>query len=219
MKGLKRSLELEIAKEKIKTLQEENLHLQKTYIERLAEKEREQEFITNRLLLQMEVLKHENGEMMKSIEREEEGMINSISKRLLKINEEKEKLETELARERQTWVTEEREKTPPNAAENTSPLRHSAPSNLKLLARDPEDTLPVLKRKLESMERLYLEKNREAIHQTLRLQSEINLLRTENEILKRKFQIKAAWSESESESSTQSIPDYTPITRQKKQRK
>ncbi len=74
--------ELETYKLRVKSLQEENRNLRQASVHIQAKAEQEEEFISNTLLKQIQVLKKEKENLALNYEQEEEFLTNDLSRKL-----------------------------------------------------------------------------------------------------------------------------------------
>ena len=97
--------QVESLKLRIKCLTEENKSLRTAYVTIQAKAEQEEEFISNTLLKQIEVLKKEKETLALKYEQEEECLTNELSRKLNQLVAEKVQLEKTLEHEQETLVS------------------------------------------------------------------------------------------------------------------
>lgn len=85
--------QLEVLKQKVANLTEENKELRRNSVTIQQQAEQEEEFISNTLLKKIQRLKQEKESLAINYEQEEEFLTNDLSRKLQKIKEEKVEME------------------------------------------------------------------------------------------------------------------------------
>jgi len=98
-------IQVESLKLRIKCLTEENKSLRTAYVAIQAKAEQEEEFISNTLLKQIEVLKKEKETLALKYEQEEECLTNELSRKLNQLVAEKVQLEKTMEHEQEALVS------------------------------------------------------------------------------------------------------------------
>ncbi|KAJ3116775.1 hypothetical protein HDU96_008792 [Phlyctochytrium bullatum] len=111
----KLAFELEMECGHVNILRAENQALKKQAVTMQAEVEREEEFITNRLMQRINNLKKEKGELLMKVEQEEEQITNALQRKLSQLQ--REKIEMEQALEQEQYPIH----TPPTSDYPPSP--------------------------------------------------------------------------------------------------
>ncbi|KAJ3145663.1 hypothetical protein HK101_002409, partial [Irineochytrium annulatum] len=97
----KMAFELEMECGHVNILRAENQALKKAQVTLQAEAEREEEFITNRLMQRINNLKKEKGELLMKVEIEEEQITNTLQRKLSQLQKEKIEMEQALEQEQE----------------------------------------------------------------------------------------------------------------------
>ncbi|KAJ3218734.1 hypothetical protein HDU67_004254 [Dinochytrium kinnereticum] len=103
-KNKKLTFELEMECGHVNILRAENQALKKQAVSLQAEAEREEEFITNRLMQRINNLKKEKGELLMKVEQEEEQITNALQRKLSQLQREKIEMEQALEQEQEFIV-------------------------------------------------------------------------------------------------------------------
>lgn len=154
-------MEIETFKLRVKSLQEENKELRKASVNIQARAEQEEEYISNKLLKKIQLLKKEKEALANNYEREEEYLTNDLSRKLNQLRNEKVQLEQTLEQEQEQMVNKLMRKIDKLEAETSAKQ-----SNLEQLRREKIELENTLEQEQESlvnrlwkrMERLEAEK-------------------------------------------------------------
>ncbi|CAD5123444.1 DgyrCDS11792 [Dimorphilus gyrociliatus] len=103
--------ELEKYKQRVKTLEDDNVRLRRASVSIQARAEQEEEFISNTLLKTIETLKKDKEELAMKYEQEEECLTNDLSRKLFQLQQEKQTLETTLEHEQQKEINKLKKNT------------------------------------------------------------------------------------------------------------
>lgn len=139
-------VELETYKLRVKSLQEENLHLKQASVIIQAKAEQEEEYISNTLLKKIQALKKEKESLAHHYEQEEECLTNDLSRKLNQLRQEKCKLEQTLEQEQECLVNKLMRKIEKLEAETMAKQ-----SNLEQLRREKIELENTLEQEQEAL--------------------------------------------------------------------